>query len=1344
MLALTFASIAGVSAQDAFVSFPKVYTSNDPQNAPLGTLVGDINAWNSYFEWEQFVVVSPNDPVDGIRLTFLENYLGRLSATSDYNGYPMVALSGLEILDMNGRKIPITPDLLSTNSLELSEGSLEYLLDDDYETFYHSIWKDGVMSPVGYVYIDVKFPEGVELNMFTIKTYSRLNKSLVPSKVALTRYGVHYDPMIAAENTYNITGATRITDESQLKDGGVYIIRGNRFTDYKEDILPRFYSGITPTTANIDAALNASCVYMFKKTANGWNIISLSNAQYWALNKNVRNVEIDWDSEDYITSTTWSTGMTVFPELAAEIKVVKSGNLEDAFVLYSDIDDNEVQASWHWVNPNDDSDVINIEPGIVNANKFVFMDKSEGLVGCPCVSEKPGEFTYGYDVISVHPHFEDFLYSGYYFDAGGYLCFNPTNGEGEWNIYEVSMDDPYYLWANAVPARVESLRLIRGEDPGCISGDISALEEAIEAVEAVVENKDKAGAQEAVEAFVESVGLAGNAGRVKIENGCYYAIESAYPGFYDKQGKIKAVYATESGLSWKDAPASYKDNPEFVFQFQFYDGNNETGIFAADSEFFGKVFKIYNESMSEWNGGYVGYGNTSEQVNMTGYWGSSELVVEPMEADIYTMYVIGHYTYPLHAQGHQDGAGSEGAVVYWMGGVGTPSSWRLKLVKDFNPDDSAPVEKPLKVDSYVPSQAVSSLNTITITFSDEIVGIYDDMETNRIYLGSENNSASFEVNGKELTINLLDAITTPGDYGLVIPEGLITRKSNGEAITMDNEIVFTVEAAGVTGAFDWCGTWTVRVGDMETFNGGVCPAMFTMTIADYYGSKIITEFLGNDISNLNYGGIVLNVADDGRSAKMSTNGYVGGSYPDYLKVCDVESSNIPIPFTANADGTISIGDFLLANYNWDNQGLTPLVYCYNVTATKGSAVYENTIEIADVTASAGEQVTLSFNMKNAFEISCFQCDLYLPEGFNVATDDYGNRLINVSHKRTTPDGHQCSFSELPDGGIRILLYSTNEATFAGNEGEVLTVTVDIDREVVNGDYTVELRNIEMTQPDETYYITKLTTSTIDVYTAILGDLTGDNLHTIADVQEIVNLILANACADEYPMADVNGDNRISVTDLQAIVNLVLHQSNSGATHRAAMRAKRSAESGNSLYVEPFSIRAGEEKQVLVKLDNPGDAFSALQFDLYLPAGIEIATGSNAVAIGSRTDESNHNRPMYAYQDDGALRVLCYSNKGSEFVSASGDVIAITLTAADGLAAGEYSLEIRNVELARRDATADRPANTTTRVMVDSWTGINGVLSDGDDVKVYDIYGRKVRKTDAKGIYIVNGKKVLNK
>ena len=705
-----------------FVTLPKVYTAEDPHHTPLGTKI-DNNRW----DWEQLVVL--DKAVTGIRLTFLETNVGNAASDGKFQGFPMVALSGLEIKDGDGNLLALSDALVSSNSEETHEreggnGTIDKLFDDDVDTYYHSAWGGGARydQPYSYIYLDVKFPEDAELSTFTIKTIGRKTASLAPGTVCITNYGEEYDPAIFRENPYNVKGGTLITDASQLKDGGIYIISGNLRVKTQE-AAPRFYAGTAPYHTNIKAAVNDPCVYMFKKTANGWNIISLANAQYWALNKNV-NETTDEETGEVTVSKSWSTGLTVYPSNAAEVNFVKSGNLENTFAIYSDIEENNIDASFSWTNPNDTTDVIKVEKGTVNANKFVFMDWDSNLAGRPCVSAIPGEFTYGLEAISAHAKAQEII-DGDGYAAGDYLHFNKANGEGEWNIYEVTMDDVYYLWANGIPATLEALGLVVGNDPGCITGDIAALETAVDAVEAVIADENKEGAQEAVEAFDANVGLAQNAERVQVEDGYWYALESAYPEYYAKQGKIKAMYATEAGLAWMDAPAEYNtENAQFVFQFQQYDGENDPdGYGNIPEDDANNVFKIYSDVI----GMYAGTGGGATQVAMADDFGAAIYVVKPLQANIYTIYAIG--SDPLHTAGHGSGSGSQGTIVNWTGGAGSTSSWYFRFVGDAETSINDLVVEGTEVVSvnyYTPAGAavpapVSGVNIVVTVYSNGVI-----------------------------------------------------------------------------------------------------------------------------------------------------------------------------------------------------------------------------------------------------------------------------------------------------------------------------------------------------------------------------------------------------------------------------------------------------------------------------------------------------------------------------------------------------------------------------------------------------------------------------------------------
>ena len=144
--------------------------------------------------------------------------------------------------------------------------------------------------------------------------------------------------------------------------------------------------------------------------------------------------------------------------------------------------------------------------------------------------------------------------------------------------------------------------------------------------------------------------------------------------------------------------------------------------------------------------------------------------------------------------------------------------------------------------------------------------------------------------------------------------------------------------------FDWYGTWEVTTGSQTSYDGKEYPTSFYMTIEESNGLTLITQFMSNDVKGLNYGGILLTVAEDNKTAEMQTDKFVGGAYPMYLKIYDMNGQTSPVVFTANEDGTLSIADFFLANYDWSTSAITGgAVFYQNVTATKCPTGIENIV-----------------------------------------------------------------------------------------------------------------------------------------------------------------------------------------------------------------------------------------------------------------------------------------------------------------------------------------------------------------------------------------------------------------
>ncbi len=156
---------------------------------------------------------------------------------------------------------------------------------------------------------------------------------------------------------------------------------------------------------------------------------------------------------------------------------------------------------------------------------------------------------------------------------------------------------------------------------------------------------------------------------------------------------------------------------------------------------------------------------------------------------------------------------------------------------------------------------------------------------------------------------------------------------------------------------------------------------------------------------------------------------------------------------------VEVSDMAFKAHRADRLEATLTVTPKKMTDPSG---YQNIVYAQNLTAEAGSTATLSIRLKNNLEIPGWQLDLKLPDGVTFAKGSDGKELIKLSTQRTTPQKHNVfQYAMRPDGYMRVLCASTTNAVFDGNEGEVATVQLDIDENLKPGDYTIVLKEVEV-------------------------------------------------------------------------------------------------------------------------------------------------------------------------------------------------------------------------------------------------------------------------------------------
>jgi len=133
----------------------------------------------------QYEYTSPKFVVDEatstLTFTFLEGYT-RTASLNDKNGYPFVSFSEFYLYDGEGNEIALDASNFSTNAQEPTEGPIRNICDKSRTTYFHSLWSAGASD---YHNLVITLPEGMELQEFSFKYYTRWDSHGIPKKFSV-------------------------------------------------------------------------------------------------------------------------------------------------------------------------------------------------------------------------------------------------------------------------------------------------------------------------------------------------------------------------------------------------------------------------------------------------------------------------------------------------------------------------------------------------------------------------------------------------------------------------------------------------------------------------------------------------------------------------------------------------------------------------------------------------------------------------------------------------------------------------------------------------------------------------------------------------------------------------------------------------------------------------------------------------------------------------------------------------------------------------------------------------------------------------------------------------------
>lgn len=389
----------------------------------------------------------------------------------------------------------------------------------------------------------------------------------------------------------------------------------------------------------------------------------------------------------------------------------------------------------------------------------------------------------------------------------------------------------------------------------------------------------------------------------------------------------------------------------------------------------------------------------------------------------------------------------------------------------------------------------------------------------------------------------------------------------------------------------------------------------------------------------------------------------------------------------------------------------------------------NIVSLPDTASLHGNTIVIPVSLENESELTAFQTDLYLPNGFELVKED-GDYLVELSDRKGRD--HVIMANDLDDGGIRIISYSTTVKPYSGNEGELFYITVKTPDDG-DGDYTIMLKNTLLTTTDHEELNAPDASCTVTVYPYNMGDANNSGTVTVTDIVVTARYIL-NYHPDPFVFgaADVNYDGNISVTDIVIIAQMIMDGAPVSYPRRAPARDGDLVRMSGQVMNDD-----GLHRTVSINLDNAAD-YTAFQLDLQLPAGMTADDFTLTGGSGFHTLDVN-------VLDNGKTRLLCYTPLLKALNGDQETLLTFDVTAD---ASAYRDIVVDGIEVVTAECqTATLDAFT---IKMDNLTSVDE-LATGDTiakVEYYNISGQQIEQP-SNGVTIVvktftNGTRSISK
>ena len=387
---------------------------------------------------------------------------------------------------------------------------------------------------------------------------------------------------------------------------------------------------------------------------------------------------------------------------------------------------------------------------------------------------------------------------------------------------------------------------------------------------------------------------------------------------------------------------------------------------------------------------------------------------------------------------------------------------------------------------------------------------------------------------------------------------------------------------------------------------------------------------------------------------------------------------------------------------------------------------DNVLSASAPTILTGKEASLSLNLTNEDLIIMTEFYMQLPDGITIEEDEDGYPIVTINSERENK--HVIEVNRNSEGLYHFLCYSSKNNAFKGNEGGLFSMNLICAEGVTAGTYTATVKDIIMSDVDRNELTQSDFTFDITVLDVAMGDANGDGRINGMDIVEMVDYIMERPSNSfVFAAADLTSDGKVNGMDLVELVSLVMAQGATQAAPPSALPRREGTLQTEKLDEGALTLKRNENGGVMLGVENP-DEFILAQMVVEVSNGAltDIKTDNSHVAVWSPIGENRY-------------AVLAYSTRNRSFTV--NDCLLTFLGC-------EENVTVKDVML----VDAYHEARFFADVTYNGTTGIeptpNPSMKRGESI--YDLSGRKLETrnmelgTSPKGVYIVNGKKVVVK